>query len=66
VDQSYGVGEESLEVRLFSEAEIPWDQLAFPTVGTTLKQYFSDRQEQHFPIHVRDIRYNPALARQLR
>lgn len=66
VDQAYGVGEESLEVRLFSEAEIPWDELAFPTVGKTLKQYFSDRQEQHFPIRVRDIRYNPALARQLR
>jgi len=26
----YGVGEESLETRLFSEDEIPWDDLAFP------------------------------------
>ncbi|MFN3581297.1 MAG: NUDIX hydrolase [Pseudomonas sp.] len=66
VDQSFAAGEESLEVRLFSEAEIPWEQLAFPTVGKTLKQYFADRQAEHFPIRIRDIRYNPALARQLR
>ena len=53
-------------MRLFNEADIPWNELAFPTVGKTLKQYFSDRQEQHFPIRVRDIRYNPALANKIR
>jgi ADP-ribose pyrophosphatase YjhB (NUDIX family) len=36
-------GYESLEARLFSEAEIPWDELAFHTVKQTLKMYFQDR-----------------------
>lgn len=34
------VGEESLEVGLFSEAQIPWDELAFPVVTETLNRYF--------------------------
>ena len=38
----YGAGEESLEVALFSEADIPWRELAFPTVSQTLKRYFSN------------------------
>jgi ADP-ribose pyrophosphatase YjhB (NUDIX family) len=36
-------GHESLEARLFSEDEIPWDELAFHTVKTTLQLFFSDR-----------------------
>jgi ADP-ribose pyrophosphatase YjhB (NUDIX family) len=34
---------ESTEVALFSEAEIPWDDLAFLTVKTCLRQLFADR-----------------------
>lgn len=41
---------ESLEVRLFSEAEIPWDQLAFQTIRNALKFYFEDRKSDHFPL----------------
>jgi ADP-ribose pyrophosphatase YjhB (NUDIX family) len=32
-------GEESLEVRLFSWDEIPWDELAFPSVHWSLQHY---------------------------
>ena len=32
-------GEESLEVRLFAWDEIPWDDLAFPTVRWALGHY---------------------------
>lgn len=39
----FSPGIESLETQLFTEAEIPWDQLAFPVVGKTLKSFFSDR-----------------------
>lgn len=46
----YGVGEESLEASLYSEATIPWDELAFPVVIRTLKQYFRDRRDNHFPV----------------
>lgn len=33
-------GEESLEVGLFTEAQIPWDQLAFPVIEHSLKLFF--------------------------
>ncbi len=39
----YGVGEESLEVALFSEDEIPWDEIAFQSGKFALKKYFEDR-----------------------
>ena len=35
----FSSGPESLEVKLFSVDEIPWDELAFPTVYDTLKAY---------------------------
>ncbi|ANO50797.1 NUDIX hydrolase [Woeseia oceani] len=38
----YGVGQESLEVALFSEAEIPWDDIAFRSGTFALEKYFAD------------------------
>lgn len=49
-DLDFAVGVESLEVRLFDESEIPWDELAFRTVSRTLECYYRDRIEQRFPI----------------
>ncbi|WP_313085249.1 NUDIX hydrolase [Pseudomonas sp.] len=46
----FQAGEESLEVALFREAEIPWSALAFPTVGRTLEYFFADRVQQTFPV----------------
>lgn len=43
-DNDFSPGEESLETRLFSESEIPWDELAFPVMGDTLQYYFKDRK----------------------
>lgn len=57
IDGQYGVGVESLECRLFEEHEIPWHELAFPTIGRALKYYFSDRQSGLFPVRVEDIIY---------
>lgn len=54
-EDGFGIGEESLEVRLFSEEEIPWDQLAFYTVHKTLKYYFADRQHNHFPVRDEEL-----------
>jgi ADP-ribose pyrophosphatase YjhB (NUDIX family) len=51
----FGAGVESLEVRLFSEDEIPWENLAFPIVHKVLRYYFHDRQHHHFPVHYTDI-----------
>ena len=54
-DLAFGPGEESLEVALFAEAEIPWDVLAFPVVRETLKCYFADRARGAFPLRFGDI-----------
>lgn len=57
---SFGAGEESLESQLFSIDEIPWDELSFPTVRRTLEYFIADQKEQHFPLHVSDIRFQPS------
>jgi len=49
------VGAESSEVALFSEQDIPWDNLAFPVIAETLRLFFKDRKTGQFPIHVGDI-----------
>jgi ADP-ribose pyrophosphatase YjhB (NUDIX family) len=51
----FGAGEESLEVRLFEESEIPWDELAFPVVEMTLRRYFRDARRGEFPFHIEDV-----------
>lgn len=47
--------DESLEVALFAEADIPWEQLAFRTMWRTLHHYFMDRKTGQFPLHIEDI-----------
>ncbi len=51
LDLDFAPGEESLEVALFREDEIPWDQIAFRTVEETLRHYFHDRRLGHYPLH---------------
>lgn len=48
-------GHETLEARLFVEADIPWEELAFRTVKETLERYFDDRRQGHFGVHSSDI-----------
>jgi ADP-ribose pyrophosphatase YjhB (NUDIX family) len=55
IDGQFGAGAESLETRLFSEEEIPWQELAFPTVRKTLELYFDERRHGQFGVHVTDI-----------
>lgn len=43
-ENDFSPGIESLETQLFTEDEIPWDQLAFPVIKHTLEHYFSDRK----------------------
>jgi ADP-ribose pyrophosphatase YjhB (NUDIX family) len=38
----FAAGIESLDVQLFTESEIPWDELAFPTIRKTLELFFAD------------------------
>ncbi|MDR3393390.1 MAG: NUDIX hydrolase [Parasulfuritortus sp.] len=55
LDLDFAAGEESLEVGLFREADIPWEQMAFRTVRKTLEHYFEDRRSGEFPLHFGDL-----------
>lgn len=54
----FGAGDESLEVALYEEQQIPWDEIAFPMVRKTLEFYFEDRQSGEFPVRMHDIVLN--------
>ncbi len=54
-DLDFSPGEESLECGLYAEHEIPWDELAFPTIVHTLKFYFEDRKHGDFRLRSGDI-----------
>jgi ADP-ribose pyrophosphatase YjhB (NUDIX family) len=51
LDLDFLAGVESLEVQLFDEASIPWDELAFRTVSRTLKFFFEDRGSGGMRLH---------------
>lgn len=51
-------GAESLEVELFSQADIPWGEIAFPVVKTTLELYFEDVKNQQFPVRMFDVHHS--------
>lgn len=65
LDLDFGPGTESLEVRLFDEHEVPWEQLAFRTISRTLRSYYLDRKSGTFPLRVstleprRSVRIDP-------
>ena len=51
LDTDFAPGPESIEARLFTEHEIPWDELAFRTVRETLKYFFEDRRRGTYGLH---------------
>ena len=61
LDTGFKPGEESTDVRLFSESEIPWDELAFAVVIETLKRYYKDRSNGSYSVHTGRI-YPPSTA----
>ena len=46
---------ESLEVGLYDESEIPWEDIAFLSVEFALRRYFEDRRKGREGVHFRDI-----------
>jgi ADP-ribose pyrophosphatase YjhB (NUDIX family) len=44
-------GPESIEAAFFDIDNLPWDELAFRTVTTTLEHYVADREHGVFPLH---------------
>jgi ADP-ribose pyrophosphatase YjhB (NUDIX family) len=55
LDLDFAPGEETLETQLFDEAGIPWKDVAFRTVGLTLRRWLADRAAGRFAFHAEDI-----------
>ncbi|CAN7154369.1 NUDIX hydrolase [Pseudoduganella sp. LjRoot289] len=59
-DLDFAPGEESLDVQMFTEEQIPWEDLAFPTIRNTLELFFADRARMRasgggYGFHTQDI-----------
>jgi ADP-ribose pyrophosphatase YjhB (NUDIX family) len=50
----YGAGEETLETRLFEPDDIPWDDLAFPSVRVALECYFENQRRGADALHMKE------------
>jgi ADP-ribose pyrophosphatase YjhB (NUDIX family) len=59
----FGVGAESLEVRLCGEAEIPWQDIAFRSVDYALRRYLEDRRDGLERHHFTTIDLRPPAGR---
>jgi ADP-ribose pyrophosphatase YjhB (NUDIX family) len=55
LDEDVSPGIESLEVKLVTAEEIPWDQLAFQVVRRTLQAYLEDRVTGAYHARVGDL-----------
>ena len=55
LDLEFRFGDETLEVALYEEAAVPWKDIAFRTVATTLRHWFADRSRGAFGFHAEDI-----------
>ncbi len=51
-DPAHAAGEESLETRLFLPGELPWKEIAFPSVQIALEQYLGRRPDGPNGTHV--------------
>ncbi|MCP3876635.1 MAG: NUDIX hydrolase [Desulfobacteraceae bacterium] len=54
--KTFGPTSESIEVRLFDEKEIPWEEIAFESIKQTLLHYFEDRKNGIYPFKIFDLR----------
>ncbi len=52
LDLDFSPGIESLEVKLMSEQEIPWEEMAFRVIHDPLKQYFKERNQGKLGFHI--------------
>ena len=55
LDDDFVPGPESLEARLFDEASVPWDEIAFRTTRMTLEFFFADRRANRFVLHTAEV-----------
>ena len=55
LDIDFAPGEETLELDLFRESDIPWNELAFRTISISLRRFFDDRTAGRFGFHAVDL-----------
>ncbi|WP_321494257.1 NUDIX hydrolase [uncultured Desulfobacter sp.] len=66
---NFGPTSESTDVRLFSQYDIPWDDIAFDVIRQTLEDYFKDRgnagkhafQPHDFGFKIKDLEIHPPI-----
>ena len=51
----YAAGEESLDVAMYSEADVPWDDIAFHSGRFALEKYFADKGQNN-GVHIHELR----------
>ncbi len=51
----FGPTKESIDVQLFHEKDIPWDNIAFKVIRETLTHYFNDKKMEQYPFKVKNI-----------
>lgn len=52
LDLDFKPGIESLEVKLMSEPEIPWEEMAFRVIHDPLRRYFNERRQGKLGFHM--------------
>ena len=52
LDLDFSPGIESLEVKLLSEQDIPWDDIAFRVIHDPLRRYFEERKAGKLGFHM--------------
>ena len=55
LDLDFRPGEESLEVALLREDEIPWDHIAFRSIAISLRHFFDDRRSGQWGVHTASL-----------
>jgi ADP-ribose pyrophosphatase YjhB (NUDIX family) len=61
----FGVGAESLEVGLYEAGEIPWRDIAFPSVRFALERYLTDREAGREELHFTALDHRVVAAPEL-
>jgi ADP-ribose pyrophosphatase YjhB (NUDIX family) len=56
LDLGFAPGAETLEVTLFEESRIPWEEIAFRSIAMTLRHFFADRATGTFRFRAGDLR----------
>ena len=56
LEPTFGAGAESLEVGLYEESQVPWAELAFPSIEFTLRRFYADRAAGRADYHFTEFK----------